>query len=332
MKITNKQVIPGVLVAAAIVSGATYLTISNLNTPVAQVAYAYTSTENPVDPATAADSYVVNIPDANLKKALNAILTQLNPFLPARADDAPITAGDLKSPVTLNLDAKSITNLEGAQFLVNARTISLASNQITNVAPLAELTRLRVLTLSSNRLTGSEFAVLKNTPVLETLMTDRNNVLNLQDFLNSGFARLRRSSTFSDQIHSINTGNNPLIANPVRGINGEVIPVTETATVKNANADGTLNPNGAYIKLVDTYGNGTVNVTWAKNFTYLNVTNRLFSGTITVRYTLPARDTVAPTFSPASPAKITSRKGVAININTLPQPTTLVVRALMLLA
>ena len=94
---------------------------------------------------------------------MNAILTQLNPFLPARADDAPITAGDLKSPVTLNLDAKSITNLEGAQFLVNARTISLASNQITNVAPLAELTRLRVLTLSSNRLTGSEFEVLNNT-------------------------------------------------------------------------------------------------------------------------------------------------------------------------
>ena len=408
MKITNKQVIPGVLVAAAIVSGATYLTISNLNTPVAQVAYAYTSAANPVDPATAPNSYVVNIPDANLKKALNAILTQLNPFLPARADDAPITAGDLKSPVTLNLDAKSITNLEGAQFLVNAHTISLASNQITNVAPLADLAKVKVLTLSrnritdvtplaqissletlalelnqtlttvaplatapklkdlninstkvsdltpiasiatlerlhmrnllispakinlapiashpklafinahSNRLTGSELSVMKNAPVLATFMTAGNNVLNLQDFLNSGFTTLHQSSTFSAQTHSINTGNNPLIANPVRGINGEVIPVTETATVKNANADGTLNPNGAYIKLVDTYGNGTVNVAWTKNFTYRNVTDRPFSGTIAVRYTLPARDTVAPTFSPASPAKITSRKGVAININ-----------------
>ena len=106
-----------------------------------------------------------------------------------------------------------------------------------------------------------------------------------------------------------------MIANPVRGINGEVIPVTETATVKNANADGTLNPNGAYIKLVDTYGNGTVNVAWTKNFTYRNVTNRPFSGVLRISYTLPARDTVAPTFSPASPAKITSRKGVAVNIN-----------------
>ena len=99
MKITNKQVIPGVLVAAAIVSGATYLTISNLNTPVAQVAYAYTSAANPVDPATAPNSYVVNIPDANLKKALNTVLTQLdrlaNPAAPARADDATITAGDI---------------------------------------------------------------------------------------------------------------------------------------------------------------------------------------------------------------------------------------------
>lgn len=416
MKITNKQVIPGVLVAAAIVSGATCLTISNLNTPVAQVAYAYTSTENPVDPATAADSYVVNIPDANFKKALNTVLTRLdqttNPAAPVRADDATITAGDLKRPVNmygpLGLDGKSITNLEGAQFLVNAGTISLSGNQITNVAPLADLAKVKVLTLSrnritdvtplaqissletlalelnqtlttvaplatapklkelnitstkvndltplasiatleklhmrnllispakinlapiashpklafidanSNRLTGSELAVLKTAPVLETLMAAGNNVLNLQDFLNSDFTTLHRSSTFSDQIHSINTGNNPLIANPVRGINGEVIPVTETATVKNADADGTLNPNGAYIKLVDTYGNGTVNVARAKNFTYLNVTDRPFSGTIAVRYTLPARDTVAPTFSPASPAKITSRKGVAININ-----------------
>ena len=416
MKITNKQVIPGVLVAAAIVSGATYLTISNLNTPVAQVAYAYTSAANPVDPATAPNSYVVNIPDANLKKALNTVLTQLdrlaNPAAPARADDATITAGDLKRPVnmygTLGLDGKNITNLEGAQFLVNAGHISLASNQITNVAPLADLTKLKVLTLNrnqisdvtpiaqissletlslelnqtltsiaplatapklkelnitstkvgdltplasirtlerlymrnllvspakislaplashpkltlidanANRLTGSEFAVLKNAPALQTLMTTENNVLNLRDFLNSGFARLRGSSTFSDQIHSINTGNNPLIANPVRGINGEVIPVTETATVKNADADGTLNPNGAYIKLVDTYDNGTVNVAWTKNFTYRNVTNRPFSGVLRISYTLPARDTVAPTFSPASPAKITSRKGVAININ-----------------
>ncbi len=374
--------------------------------------YAYTSTLNPQDPATAPDSYVVNIPDANLKKALNAVLTRLNPTLPARADDAPITAGELKQPVNmygpLGLDGKSIANLEGAQFLVNAGTISLANNQITNVAPLADLTKVKVLTLSrnqisdvtplgqissletlalelnqtltsiaplataprlkelnitstkvsdltplsaivtleklhmrnlliapakinlsaisshpslvfidanTNRLTGGDLAVMKNAPVLQTFITAGNNILNLQDFLNSGFTTLHQSSTFSAQTHSINTGNNPLIANPVRGINGELIPVVETATVKNADADGILNPNGAYIKLVDTYGNGTVNVAWTKSFSYNNITNREFSGTLRISYTLPARDMVAPTFSPASPAKITSRKGVAININ-----------------
>ncbi len=416
MKINQtKTYVSAIAVVAIILSAGTFYTVQNLYQG-GDTVQAYTSALNPQDPATAPDSYVVNIPDSNFKKALNAVLTRLdqttNPSAPVRADDATITAGDLKRPVNmygpLGLDGKSITNLEGAQFLVNAGTISLANNQVTSVAPLADLNKVKVLTLSrnriadvtplaqissletlalelnqtltsiaplatapklkelnitstkvnsltpiasivtleklhmrnllispakinltpiashpklafvdanSNRLTGSELAVMKNAPALATFMTAGNNVLNLQDFLNSGFTTLHRSSTFSDQTHSISAGNNTLIQNPVRGINGELIPVVETATVKNADADGTLNPSGAYIKLVDTYGNGTVNVAWTKNFTYLNVTDRPFSGVLRISYTLPARDTVAPTFSPASPAKITSRKGVAININ-----------------
>ena len=420
MKITNKQLIPGVLVAAAIVCGGTYLTISNMNSQNSPFVFAYTSAENAQDPATAPASYVVTVPDAKLKEALNDIIAKAmnaarkQQGLPedvVRTPDQAITAGDMKFPVNmygpLGLNSKGITNLEGVQFLVNATRIDIVGNQITNAAPLRDLPKaaeinlsrnpiadvtplasmpnltkliigstttlkniaplasapklkelqipstgvsnlaplasistleilhinnmnigtakldlsplatlpnLQLVNANTNRLTGADFAVLKNAPKLETLMTAGNNVLNLNDMLKDGFAPLQRWSTFSDQVHAINTGANAVFANPVRGIANEVIPVQETANVKNADADGTLNPNGEYIKLVDVYGPGNVAVRWEKDFTKNQVTNRPFSGTITVTYNLPPKDTTKPVFSPEAPAKIVSRKGVAINI------------------
>lgn len=54
-------------------------------------------------------------------------------------------------------------------------------------------------------------------------MTAGNNVLNLNDMLKEGFVTLQRWSTFSDQLHTINTDTNPVFENPVRGINNEFI-------------------------------------------------------------------------------------------------------------
>ncbi|MDO4714567.1 MAG: hypothetical protein Q4B28_08275 [bacterium] len=57
--------------------------------------FAYTSTLNPQAPATAPDSYVINIPDANLKAALNQIIANVSP-VSTRTPDQSITVKDAK--------------------------------------------------------------------------------------------------------------------------------------------------------------------------------------------------------------------------------------------
>lgn len=78
-----------------------------------------------------------------------------------------------------------------------------------------------------------------------------------------------------------------------------------------------MNPNGTHIKLVNLYGKNKVDIRWEKEFSKGHVTNRPFSGTLTVNYNLPPQDSIQPTFNPAAHAKIVSREGVAININDI---------------
>ena len=247
----------------------------------------------------------------NLKKLTldrSSNLTDISPLV-----NAP-KLRDLRFPVTKvsNLaPAAQIANLEELHF---NNTLSPTKLDLT---PLAAAPKLKLINANTTKLTGADFAVLKNAPILEMLMTAGNNVLNLNDMLKEGSAVLHRWSTFSDQLRTINTDTNPVFENPVRGINNEVIPVVETANVKNANADGSLNPNGTHIKLVNLYGKNKVDIRWEKEFSKGHVTNRPFSGTLTVNYNLPPQDAIPPTFNPAAPAKIVSREGVAININDI---------------
>ena len=106
-----------------------------------------------------------------------------------------------------------------------------------------------------------------------------------------------------------------MFANPVKDIDGNPIPVVETAKVKNANQNGDLNPQGAYLKLIDATGTGRTTATWSKEFPINGGNNTTFSGTLTINYNIPAKDTEKPTFNPSAPNKIVARKGTAINLN-----------------
>lgn len=106
-----------------------------------EAAQAYTSPINTQDPATAPDSYVINFPDINLKRALNPVIAaamneqrrrQGLPQNVVRTADQEITAGDMKVPVNmygpLGLNSKNITNIEGLQFLVNVARLDIINN------------------------------------------------------------------------------------------------------------------------------------------------------------------------------------------------------------
>lgn len=91
---TRKQSVVLSLAAVAIIGlagGGTYFAMQNYD--FSNVS-AYTSADNPQDSLTAPDSYVVNIPDANLRTALNAAIASATGT--TRGDTAPIAAGEMR--------------------------------------------------------------------------------------------------------------------------------------------------------------------------------------------------------------------------------------------
>ncbi|MDO4713330.1 MAG: leucine-rich repeat domain-containing protein [bacterium] len=149
--------------------------------------FAYISFENPQDPETAPAGYVVNIPDANLKAALNAILANVNGT--TRTPTQNITAGELRAPNMAHfrdattLAEKGITNLEGIQFLTQAQTIRLNNsnlnvpnrNIIANLEPLKDLKKLTELRLAFNNI--SNITPLGNITSLKELHLTSNSAI-----------------------------------------------------------------------------------------------------------------------------------------------------------
>lgn len=152
------------------------------------------------------------------------------------------TISNIQNVQNIAMNSKSISNLEGMQCMINARILHLAGNSITNIAPL------------------------RNMSLLTPLRAEGNNVSNLQRLLGSGFATLGNDSTFTGQSVTLDFGTSDLMRSPVRLSDDTIVPITETATVKRSNADGTLNPNGTYMKLFNTYNSGTVNAAWSAPF------------------------------------------------------------------
>ncbi|MDO5343732.1 MAG: hypothetical protein Q4F02_02405 [Candidatus Saccharibacteria bacterium] len=356
-----KRYVSAMAVAALVLGAGTVYTVTTMYQG-GQAVYAYTSAENAQDPATAQDDYVVTIPDANLRKALNKVIATATGA--PRTDTQAITAGEMRTVTGATADfnetgaqnflsRSGIKNLEGIQFLTNAETINLGVNLLSDenalrplssltklkrlnlfhafrtgdpaftppvniLAPIKDLPALEALHLNTNKLTPEHLVVLKDTPKLKTLLIAGNNILNLNDmFKDGGFATLDQTSTFSSQKHEITLAKDQAVfANPVRDYNGAIVPITETATVKNVDAGGQPSQAGGHIKLVDTYDKDKVDIRWSTPpVDSARFGAQTFSGTITVNYDLPARDTEAPIFSPEQPAKIVSRKGVALNLN-----------------
>ena len=87
-------------------------------------------------------SPTVNIPDPNLRNAIEQVL--------GKARGALITAADMEKLIILHAISKNITNLTGLEYAVNLTELRLDDNNITDLSPLARLTKLRQLWLDDN--------------------------------------------------------------------------------------------------------------------------------------------------------------------------------------
>ena len=87
-------------------------------------------------------SDIVNVPDPNLRMAINKALGR-------NAMDA-LTKGDMANLITLNAAGMGITDLTGLEWAVNLVSADLSNNNITSTAPLAGLQNLTSLQLAGN--------------------------------------------------------------------------------------------------------------------------------------------------------------------------------------
>ncbi|MGC5816090.1 leucine-rich repeat domain-containing protein [Clostridium perfringens] len=100
-------------------------------------------------------SEIANIPDANLKAALNKAIDSNRP------DTQDITVSELNSLTgELNFNNKNISDLTGIENCTGITALRLAHNTISNISPLANLTNLTNLSLDDNQI--SDISALRN--------------------------------------------------------------------------------------------------------------------------------------------------------------------------
>ncbi|WP_343102042.1 cell wall-binding repeat-containing protein, partial [Romboutsia sp. MSSM.1001216sp_RTP31141st1_G3_RTP31141_220114] len=144
-------------------------------------------------------STVINIPDQNLKKALNEKLSQ--------DKDNPITKGQLESITgVLNLSNKNITTIEGIQYCSNLQKLILENNKISDITPLAHMNAptLDALRLHNNKISNIAPLANLNAPKLKWLFLNNNKISDIAPLLNVHFTNLFQLYLDGNKISDIN--------------------------------------------------------------------------------------------------------------------------------
>ena len=137
------------------------------------------------------DPTPVNIPDANLRAAIEDALD--------KSSGETITRGDMSNLTQLRGQNANISDVTGLEFAISLTSLSLHSNTISDVSPLSDLTHLTSLSLSSNSI--SDVSSLSGLTSL-TYLTLHNNSISTVSAL-SELTRLRRLRLDSNSISDI---------------------------------------------------------------------------------------------------------------------------------
>ena len=139
------------------------------------------------------DSEIINIPDTNLKKAINKNLGQ-NPY-------SNITKNQLESIKNLNCRKNMIKNLEGLQYCTNLKKLVLSENEISDINALSMLINLQALYIQRNKI--SDINALSGLINLQTLDIDYNKISDISAL--RGLINLQALDIDYNKISDINT-------------------------------------------------------------------------------------------------------------------------------
>ena len=123
----------------------------------------------------------VNIPDANLRKAINEALGN-------QAPNARVTADEMNRLIRLEANARDIKNLKGLETATKLERLELNHNLISNLSPLTGLVRLHRIELEDN--TISDISALEGLIDLVRVHISHNLISDISPL--AGLINLRR--------------------------------------------------------------------------------------------------------------------------------------------
>ena len=161
---------------------------------------------------------VVNIPDANLRQAINEAL--------GKAPNARITVDEMAT-LTTRLDAnnKGISDLTGLEFATNLEWLKIEENQISDLSPLAGLTKLDLLDISGNEV--SDLSPLTGLTNLRHVKVSHNNISDLSPL--ARLPNLNRFDSWGNPLSDLS----PLVELEVIDICGGELDVSTLEGAKN---------------------------------------------------------------------------------------------------
>ena len=131
---------------------------------------------------------IVNIPDPNLRAALEAAL--------GKASGAPITADEMATLTRLKADKMGISDLTGLEGATNLRNLHLWKSSVSDLSPLSGLTNLAELYLGEN--SASDLSSLVGLTNLESLFLDGNGISDLSPL--AGLTKLTRLALSNNSV------------------------------------------------------------------------------------------------------------------------------------
>ena len=149
----------------------------------------------------AATAQVVDIPDANLRAAIESAL--------GKASGAPITVAEMATLAEFEAENAAINDLTGLEFAANLERLELGhkrvgntdvnSNSISDISPLAGLTNLERLDLEKNSISDiSVLAGLTNLTWLNLAYNPISDISPLAGLTNLTWLALNKNPTISD--------------------------------------------------------------------------------------------------------------------------------------
>ena len=236
-------------------------------------------------PLFSADAQKVNIPDANLRTALEQAL--------GKAVGDAITEAELGGLRQLDARNKSIATLTGLEKATGLRSLNLKGNSISDISPVVNLPRLRLLVIENNPL--SYASLYTHISAIERAMANRNNAS--VTYTSRTPATLTKISGDSQTSQASATLTNPFVVEVKDGANPAAVfadvPVTFAVTAGGGTLSATTVSTGSTGRAQTTL---TLGSTGGANTVTASVTHA--ETTLSVTFTATAEvSNSAPTFT-----------------------------------